>query len=56
MLSKMNKIFKVHQCPLMIVPSMHSMLSLQSRNDLHKEKPKIRTNVSNEDKRVKMKR
>ena len=29
---------------------MHSMSSLQSRNNLHKEKPKVRTNVLNEHK------
>ena len=37
---------------LMIVTSMHSM---QPRNNLHKKKPKVRTNMSNEGKYVKVK-
>ena len=32
------------------------MLSLQPRSNLHKKKPKVRTNVSNESKYVKVKR
>ena len=43
-------------CTLMIVTFMHSMLSLQPRNNLHKNKPKVKTNVSNEGKYIKMKR
>ena len=59
MLPKMNKMYpNVHKsssnCPLMIVASIHSMVFLQSRNNLHKEKSKVRTNVLNEGKRVKM--
>ena len=58
MLSKMNKMLPtVHEsssdCPLMIVASMHS---LQSRSNLHKKKTKVRTNMSNGDKYVKMNR
>ena len=34
---------------------MHSMLSLQPRNNLHKRNPKVRTNMLNEDKYVKVK-
>ena len=61
MLSKMNKMLPtVHEsssdCPLMIVASMHSMLSLQPRSNLHKKKTKVRTNMSNGDKYVKMNR
>ena len=61
MLPKMNKMLpnfreSSSNCPLMIVASIRSILSLQSPNNLHKKKPKIRTNVSNEGKRVKMKR
>ena len=37
----------------LIVASMHSMPALQTRDNLHKEKPKVRTNVSNEGKCVK---
>ena len=57
MLPKMNKILPTfHEtssdCSLMImiVASMHSMLSLQSRNNLYKKEPKVRTNLSNEGK------
>ena len=42
-------------CSLMIVASMHSMLSLQPRNNLYKKKPKVRTNMSNDGKYVKVK-
>ena len=61
MLPKMNKILRnfresLSNCPLMIVVFMCSMLFLQSRNNLHKEKPKVRTNVSNEGRCIKMKR
>ena len=54
MLPKMNKMLPTfHEsssdCSLMIMASMFSMLSLQSRNNLHKKKPKVRTNMSNED-------
>ena len=59
MLSKMNKILpnfrkSSSNCPLMIVATIRSMIFLQSRNNLHKEKSKVRTNVLNEGKRVKM--
>ena len=47
---------RISDCPLIIVASMCSILSLKSRNNLHKKKTKVRTNMSNEGKRVKMKR
>ena len=57
MLPKMNKILPTfHEtssdCSLMImiVASIHSMLSLRSRNNLHIKKSKVRTNMSNEGK------
>ncbi|KAK1117212.1 hypothetical protein K0M31_016908 [Melipona bicolor] len=60
MLPRMNKILptfreSLSDCSLMIVTYMHSMLSLQPRNNLHKKKPKVKTNMSNEDKYVKVK-
>ena len=42
-------------CSLVIVEFMHSILSLQPRNNLHRKKPKVRTNMSNEGKYVKVK-
>ena len=61
MLPKMNKILPTFhegpsECSLMSMASMYSMPSLQSRNNLHKKKPKVRTNMSNEDKYAKVKR
>ena len=61
MLPKMNKMLPIFResssdCPLMIVVSMQSMPSLQSRNNLHKKKSEIRTNASNKGKCVKMNR
>ena len=59
MLSRMNKMLPTFRgnssdCSLVMVASMHSMLSLQPRNNLHKKEPKVRTNMSNEGKHVKM--
>ena len=60
MLPRMNKMLPIFResssdCSLMIVTSMYSMLSLQSRNNLHKKKPKVKINMSNESKYVKVK-
>ena len=41
--------------PLIIVVSMHSMLSLHPKNSLHEKKLKVKTNMSNEGKYVKTK-
>ena len=51
MLSKRNKMLPTfHEnssdCPSMVMVSMHSMLSLKSRHNLHKIKSKVRTNRS----------
>ena len=59
MLPKTNKILPSFResssnCPLMIVASMCSMLS--EIKHLHKEKPKVTTNMSNKRKCGKMKR
>ena len=43
-------------CLLMIMASIHFILSLQPKNNLHKKKPKVRTSISNEGKYVKVKR
>ena len=61
MLPRMNKMLPtLHEnssdCSLMIVASMLSVLSLQPRNNLHKKKPNVRKNMSNEGKYVKVKR
>ena len=60
MLPRMNKMLPTFRessdCSLMVVVSMHSILSLQSKKNLHKKKPKVRINISNEGEYVKMKR
>ena len=61
MLPKINRMLSnFHEsssnCPSMVVSFVRSMLSLQSRNNLHKKKPKVRTNMLNKGIRVKMKR
>ena len=57
MLSRINKMLQTfRENSLMIVASIHSILSLQPRNNLHKKKQKVRTDTSNGDKYVKVKR
>ena len=58
MLPRMNKMLPTFRknssdCSLMVMASMYSMISLQSRNDLHRKETKIKTNMSNEGKYVK---
>ena len=60
MLPRMSKILPTFrksssECSLIIMASMHSIPSLQPRNNLHKKKPKVRTNILNEGKYVKVK-
>ena len=60
MLPKINKMLpnfheSISDCPSIIVASMCSIFSVESGNNLQ-IKPKVRTNISNEGKCVKMKR